>query len=504
MKTEAVPTVQNEGRSQLETVPEGWALTKLGEIVCPSTERIEPSECPDALYLGLEHVESHTGRIIGHGYGRDAQSTKAIFHAGDVLYGKLRPYLNKVSIPEFDGICSTDFLVFPQVEWLDSRLLRWYLLRQEVVQYANHHSSGVELPRVSFEALANLDFALPSLAEQKRIVGKIEDLLTRVNSARERLDRVPVILERFREAVLVAGCSGRLTENWRDSTEVEPLESTLKRVKFVQTSTGRAATDNVIPGQCILSVGHPATDAPEGWRWLPICGVARLESGHTPSRKHPEYWIGEIPWIGIRDAAEHDGRVITDTFQHVSQAGLDNSSARLLPSGTVCLSRTASVGYVVIMGRPMATSQDFVNWICSEAIDKEFLMFALKAEGESIRRFGRGTTHTTIYFPEVKALHICLPPIAEQREIVRRIRSMLSSADAVEKHVALATACNDRLTQTIFAKAFRGELVPTEAELAELEGRDYESASALRERIRSTKIEQSSSSRLRKRISRAG
>jgi type I restriction enzyme S subunit len=109
---------------------------------------------------------------------------------------------------------------------------------------------------------------------------------------------------------------------------------------------------------------------------LPICDVARLESGHTPSRKHPEYWIGKIPWIGIRDVALHDGRVIAETFQHVSQAGLDNSAARLLPKDTVCLSRTASVGYVVMMGKPMATSQDFVNWVCSEALDPEFLMFA--------------------------------------------------------------------------------------------------------------------------------
>src|SRR5438874_10867961 len=96
--------------------------------------------------------------------------------------------------------------------------------------------------------------------------------------------------------------------------------------------------------------------APPGWEWVRLQDVARLETGHTPSREHPEYWDGDIPWIGIKDATGSHGRTILDTFQHTNQLGIDNSSARLLPARTVCLSRTASVGYVVVMGRPMATS----------------------------------------------------------------------------------------------------------------------------------------------------
>jgi type I restriction enzyme, S subunit len=182
------------------------------------------------------------------------------------------------------------------------------------------------------------------------------------------------------------------------------------------------------------------------------------------------------PHNGILDAGAHHGGTISDTKQTVTQEGLDNSAARLLPPGTVCLSRTASVGYVVIMERSMATSQDFVNWVCSEALLPEFLMYALMAEGDDIRRFGRGTTHTTIYFPEVKALHICLPPLEEQREIVSRIKDQLRLADDIERHVLAATPRAAKLTQAILAKAFRGELVPTEAELAIREGRPCESA----------------------------
>jgi type I restriction enzyme S subunit len=161
----------------------------------------------------------------------------------------------------------------------------------------------------------------------------------------------------------------------------------------------------------------PDRSAPSGWRWTALSDVARLETGHTPSRKHPEYWDGDVPWIGIKDATENHGRVIDDTYQHTNELGIANSSARILPTHTVCLSRTASVGYVVVMGRPMATSQDFVNWVCSESLDYRYLKYVLLAEQEAFLRFASGTTHQTIYFPEVKAFHVCLPSIREQRAI---------------------------------------------------------------------------------------
>lgn len=171
-------------------------------------------------------------------------------------------------------------------------------------------------------------------------------------------------------------------------------------------------------GEYALSVGLPEIPAPEEWEWVKLSDVARLESGHTPSRRVPEYWDGNIPWLGIKDAKEHNGEIISQTRECTNQLGLDNSSARLLPRNTVCLSRTASVGYVIIMGREMATSQDFVNWICSDKIDPQFLKHLLMAEKNAYRKFSSGAVHQTIYFPEVKAFHVCLPPLSEQKRIV--------------------------------------------------------------------------------------
>jgi type I restriction enzyme, S subunit len=231
----------------------------------------------------------------------------------------------------------------------------------------------------------------------------------------------------------------------------------------VTRTGGRPATAGVIQGRYALSVGMPNLPAPSGWRWLPLSKVARLETGHTPSRNKPEYWGGDIPWIGIADATENHGRTISDTYQHTNALGIANSSARLLPANTVCLSRTASVGYVVVMGRPMATSQDFVNWVCSDAIDYRFLKYVLLAENDSMSRFASGTTHQTIYFPEVKAFHICLPPIDEQRAIASTLGTL---DDKIE--------LNRRMNETLEALAraiFKSWFVDFDPVHAKAEGR---------------------------------
>ena len=213
---------------------------------------------------------------------------------------------------------------------------------------------------------------------------------------------------------------------------------------------GRAATTGHIAGDYALSVGMPPTAAPSGWKWTLLTDVARLETGHTPSRKFPEYWDGDVPWIGIRDATGNHGQTIHETNQYTTDLGIENSSARILPANTVCLSRTASVGYVIVMGKPMATSQDFVNWVCSDDLDYRFLMYVLLAEKRSFLRFAHGTTHQTIYFPEVKAFHICLPPIEEQRAIA----SILGALDDKIELNRRMNATLESLARAIFKSWF--------------------------------------------------
>ncbi|MGB3440557.1 MAG: restriction endonuclease subunit S [Actinophytocola sp.] len=206
----------------------------------------------------------------------------------------------------------------------------------------------------------------------------------------------------------------------------------------LETMTGgRSATTGVIRGRYALSVGNPGIKPPIGFSWVRLTDLARLESGHTPSRRIADYWGGDIPWIGIRDATANHGKIIFSTNQHITESGLANSSARLLPESTVCLSRTASVGYVVTMGVPMATSQDFINWVCEPGLSSKYLHYIFMCEQESVRQFAHGTTHQTVYYPEAKAFHVCIPSKAEQDRVVQTLSALDDKISTNERIVAI-------------------------------------------------------------------
>jgi type I restriction enzyme S subunit len=175
----------------------------------------------------------------------------------------------------------------------------------------------------------------------------------------------------------------------------------------------------------------PLEPTRRGWRWHRLTKLARLATGHTPSRRCPEYWDGDIPWIQLPDIRALDGRLAMDTSEHTNALGIENSAAVLLPAGTVCLSRTASVGFVTIMGREMATSQDFVNWVCGPDLDPAFLMHLFIACRKPIRDLGSGAVHHTIYFPTVEQFAVCVPDLPTQRRIAAGLSAQLAAADEV-------------------------------------------------------------------------
>ena len=186
-----------------------------------------------------------------------------------------------------------------------------------------------------------------------------------------------------------------------------------------------------------------------------------MESGHTPSRRHPEYWGGSIPWVSIRDAKAGHGKTLKTTDEQTNEMGILNSSARVLPAGTVCLSRTASVGYVTVLGQPMATSQDFVSWVCGPGLEPDFLKHLLIAEGKDLLRFASGSVHQTIYFPEAKAFHVCLPDRSEQQRIVAILDEAfagIATANAnAEKNLRNCREWAERQLATVLDEASKTE-----------------------------------------------
>ena len=201
-----------------------------------------------------------------------------------------------------------------------------------------------------------------------------------------------------------------------------------------------------------LSAGGGATRP--GWRWAKLTDLARLESGHTPSRARQDWWGGGVSWLSLTEIRALDGQWVEETQIKTNAAGLANSSARILPRGTVCLSRTASVGYVAVMAKPMATSQDFANWVCGPELDPDFLMQALVCSRAWIRGLATGATHKTIYMPALQSFHICLPGITEQRAIARRLDTQLAAAKALREAAAAQLAEIERLPARLLAQAF--------------------------------------------------
>lgn len=178
-------------------------------------------------------------------------------------------------------------------------------------------------------------------------------------------------------------------------------------------------------------------DVPEHWEVWKLRGLSRLESGHTPSRQHPEYWVESdctIPWFTLADVSflrDLRNWHVNDTSQRISELGMANSAARLLPAGTVILSRTASVGFSGITGIELAVSQDFAAWICGPRLSRFFLLFCLRAMSSEFRRLMMGSTHQTIYMPDIEAFRIPLPTSNEQTAIAAFLDHETAKIDAL-------------------------------------------------------------------------
>ncbi|MDA1316274.1 MAG: restriction endonuclease subunit S [Acidobacteria bacterium] len=336
-------------------------------------------------------------------------------------------------------------------------------------------SSGSAQGGFNATKLGALSLPIPPLTEQQRIVGILDEafegIATAKANAEKNLQNARALFESHLRAVFKqhgeAGIEGEVSEKSRTHPLVKGVTSAVAadpamsklNAGYVTRTGGRKATLRHILGNLSLAVGMPRTGARKGWRWSALTDLARLESGHTPSRRHPEYWGGSVPWIGIQDARENHGLRISDTLQKTNALGIANSSARVLPTNTVCLSRTASVGYVVVMGRPMATSQDFVNWVCSDKLNPDFLKYLILAEGrDGLLRYASGSVHQTIYFPEAKAFHICYPDIEEQVRLVRQCDSLREETQRLESICQQKLTALDALKKSLLHQAFTGNL----------------------------------------------
>ena len=223
---------------------------------------------------------------------------------------------------------------------------------------------------------------------------------------------------------------------------------------------------------------------PDSWEWLEIGGVASVVGGGTPKTSAPENFNGgEIPWITPADLSGYTEKYIAHGARNITEKGLKSSSARLLPANTVLFSSRAPIGYVAIASQPVTTNQGFKSFVLPGGIDPSFVYHYLTSAKETIEGLGGGTTFKELSGAAAGTIPLPIAPLAEQRRIVAEIETQFTRLDASVAALRRAQANLKRYRASVLKDACEGRLVPTEAELASSEGREYEPADVLLERI---------------------
>jgi type I restriction enzyme, S subunit len=442
-------------------LPNGWANVQLGQLTNPNRPRCMPSDFPNLKYIGLEHVESQTRRLLGVGDAKEMKSSVFHFQKKDVLYGRLRPYLNKVYCAEFEGLCSSEFIVLPQSEACDSKYLHYFLNTDGFVAFANHLNQG-DRPRVHFEQISIQEIPLAPRNEQRRIVAKLEQVLGKVADCQARLEKIPKLLGRFRQSVLAAACSGRLTADWRDGNGIEAHKN---EINFYENGD---------------------FETPISWKWTDLNYLcSKITDGEhltPPLSNHG------VPLLSAKNVREDYLDFSETKFVEFSVAQKSRSRCDPEKNDILVVSRGATVGRTCrvqvdelfcLMGSVLLFK------LKKELIIPNFLEYIFKSPFGTMKLFSASgaTAQQAIYIRDMRGFTLPLPPLGEQKIIINRVESLFKYANQLEARYRTAKANIDKLTQSILAKAFRGELVPQDP--------SDEPASVLLERIRAERNGQS-------------
>jgi len=472
----------------MSELPESWIKTSLGQAVnYAENETVDPADMPlTAWLLELEDIERDTGnvlerRTVGE---REPKSSKNRFHAGDVLYGKLRPYLNKVVRADQDGFCSSEIIAIPPGV-LDQNYLFYSMRSPEFIEYVSSVSHGMRMPRLGTQQAKSAPFVLPPLAEQTRIAQKLDELLAQVDTLKARIDAIPALLKHFRQSVLAAAVSGQLTEEWRaQNTDTPPLSAQLEKSPLFLPAGYKRLSKQKFK---IVNREFTPPALPGSWEVHSIADLYEKKAlidfadGNHGSLYPRSEEFGDAGAIFLTATQIDDNwHVSLDDCPLLNREKANQLTKGWAVSGDVLLTHNATVGRVGILvaSEPviLGTSVTFYRFH-EDAIDRGYAraLFSSHFFQEQLEGAMEQTTRNQVPITAQVSLKFICPPIAEQRVISRQVEQLFAFADQLEAKVATAQARIDRLTQSILAKAFRGELVPQDP--------NDEPASLLLERI---------------------
>ncbi len=208
-------------------LPEGWKRMTLGNIANRNSQKALPSEMPEAKFIGMDCIEPNTLKPFKFYEFKDFKSAGNVFKRNQVLYGRMRPYLNKVYKAEIDGTCSGEFIILNCLNDFNPDLLKYILHHRDFVRFANHKTSG-DRPRISFEEIADYPVNVCKPAEQQLIVSEIESRLSVCDKIEESISTSLQQAEALRQSILKKAFEGKLAEQ---NPNDEPASKLLERIK---------------------------------------------------------------------------------------------------------------------------------------------------------------------------------------------------------------------------------------------------------------------------------
>ena len=399
--------------------------------------QVDPSNRADDVYYGLEHVTP--GRFVANGEGKASvvQSSKYAFQPGDVLYGKLRPYLDKAILADRAGICTTELLVLRPKAGVDPRFLVGLVHAPSFVEHAVAGTTGVQHPRTSWNHISG--FELPAFGPEDQ--SNIASLLWQVH------DNLAA-----NETAIEAGAD---------------LKRAAMRVLFTKGLRGEAQKDT--------EIGL----VPESWGVVPLGSLGRVGNGSTPKKTVPAYWAGgTYPWL---TSAKVYDREIVKADQFVTDLALRECHLPRVEPGSILIAITGqgkTLGHCAVL-RMQATINQHVAYVVTDQrrADPSFLRGYLETQYDYLRQVGSGggSTKGALTCAFLRSLPVPLPPsLDEQREIVVVL-------DAIDRKIDLhqrKRAVLDELFKALLHKLMTGEIRVADLDLSALQAGEPEGAAA--------------------------
>lgn len=469
-------------------VPEGWVWCRLGTLTHDLGQGV-PQE--RFTYIDVGSIDNLRGAIsadlnIIEPQDAPSRARKAIAK-GCVIYSTVRPYLLNVAIVEHDftppAIASTAFAVLDPFPGVSNRFLYRLLRSPFFVDYVADQMKGVAYPAINDSNLLQAPVPLPPLAEQHRIVARVDELmalLDRLEAARGERDTTRLAARDSALATLrdaadadeVAAAwhrlEARMEDLFRTPEDVPPLRQAILQLAVrgrlvAQDPADEPASElldaGLVPSGARSGVPWPA---PQNWAWSSLRNLGTFVGGGTPSKNNPSLWNGNIPWVSPKDMKT---ALITDSQDHIAEQALSESAVKLIPVGSVLMVvRGMILAHSFPTARtavPVTINQDMKAIVPRKKAITDYLHLLLQASGPRVLGLVERSTHGTCKLPFdlLVDLPLPLPPLPEQHRIVARVDQLNALCDRLESRLAaardaqtaLAAALLHQVTQPDFA-----------------------------------------------------